>query len=124
MDTTEKTTTAPPLQQPLHPAHPDAATQPVLVADMLTGTPTWVYPQQPAPPPPPARIDPVAQRIVAAGLASPLVGWGGSMFFGAMAGATTGLGYAAVCCVSLAVIRHGRSASGSNVNIRIDNRGR
>lgn len=125
---TDKTPTAghaptPPPPQPLHPAHPDAAAQPVLVADLLTGSPTWIYPPQPAPAAP-QRVDPMAQRIMAAGLASPLIGWGGSMFFGAMAGAETGLGYAAICCASVAVIKlsGGSKGGGNNVQIRIDNR--
>jgi hypothetical protein len=113
-----------PLDKPLQAAHPQAPAQPVLVADQLTGAPVWIYPNTPPPPPPP-RVDPVAQRILAAGAAAPLLGWGGVMFFGAVAGATTGLGYAAVCAVSYAVIRTGggKSGSGANVNIRIDNRG-
>lgn len=129
MTVTEQTTAdtkpaTPPLQQPLHPAHPQAPNQPVLVADQLTGTPTWIYPSTPQPPPPP-RVDPVAQRILAAGAAAPLVGWGGVLFFGAVAGATTGIGYAAVCCASAAVIKLSRgSSSGTNVSVRIDNRGR
>lgn len=114
-----------PLQQPLHPAHPDAPNQPILVEDLATGNPTWVYPppSQHAPPP---RVDPMAQRILAAGAAAPLIGWGGTMFFGAMAGATTGIGYAAVCCASAAVIKLSSSSkgAGNSVNIRIDNRGR
>jgi hypothetical protein len=108
---------------PLHPAHPEVAAQPVLVANLLDGTPTWIYPPQPAPAAP-TRVDPMAQRIMAAGAAAPLIGWGGSQFFGAMAGATTGLGYAAICCASVAVIRMGRGSksAGANVSIRIDNR--
>lgn len=116
----------PPLSKPLRPAHPDAAHQPILVQDLATGTPTWVYP-----PPSQAsespRVDPMAQRIMAAGAAAPLIGWGGSMFFGAMAGATTGLGYAAVCAVSFAVIRTssgGGKGGGNSISIRIDNRAR
>lgn len=117
-------TTAPPISKPLYPAHPDAPNQPILVEDLSTGTPTWVYPP-PSRPELAARVDPMAQRIMAAGAAAPLIGWGGSMFFGAMAGASTGLGYAAVCMVSFAVIRtSGGGKSGNSVNIRIDNRGR
>lgn len=123
--TAADTPTTSPLHKPLHPAHPQAPSQPVLVADQLTGNPVWIYPNTPPPPPPP-RVDPVAQRILAAGAAAPLVGWGGVMFFGAVAGATTGIGYAAVCCASAAVIKltRGTSSTGANVNIRIDNRGR
>lgn len=119
------TAAPPPLNKPLYPAHPDAANQPVLVEDLATGNPTWVYPP-PGQAPPPPLVDPMAQRIIAAGAAAPLIGWGGSMFFGAMAGATTGLGYAAVCAVSWAVIRTSSSSkgSGNSVSIRIDNRGR
>jgi hypothetical protein len=119
----ETTETKP--RTPLQAAHPQAPSQPVLVADQLTGTPVWIYPNTPEPAPPP-RVDPMAQRIIAAGCAAPLIGWGGSMFFGAMAGATTGLGYAAVCCASAALIKvsAGGKGSGANVNIRIDNRGR
>lgn len=113
------------LRKPLHPAHPDAANQPILVEDLATGSPTWVYP-------PPSRaeaqprVDPMAQRIMAAGCASPLIGWGGSMFFGAVAGASTGIGYAAVCCASFAVVKlsSGSKSGGNSVSIRIDNRGR
>lgn len=121
---TAATTDPPILPKPLHAAHPQAPNQPILVADALTGTPTWIYPNAPAPAPPP-RVDPMAQRILAAGAAAPLIGWGGVMFFGAVAGATTGLGYAAACVVGFAVIKSssGKSA-GNNVSIRIDNRGR
>lgn len=119
------TTTSPPLAKPLHPAHPQAPNQPILVADLATGTPTWVYPPEPPQQTAP-RVDPMAQRIMAAGCASPLIGWGGSMFFGAVAGASTGIGYAAVCCASFAVIKlsSGSKSGGNSVNIRIDNRGR
>jgi hypothetical protein len=117
------TETAPhPARQPLRPAHPDAPAQPVLVADLLTGTPTWVYPPAATTPAPP-RVDPLAQRILACGAAAPLIGVGANMVFGAMAGATTAIGYAAVCVVGAAALRRGGSA-GNNVNIRIDNRGR
>lgn len=105
--------------QPLYPAHPDAPSQPVLVADLLTGAPTWVYPTPPAAAPEP-RVDKVAQRILAAGAVSPLIGWGGSMFFGAMAGATTALGYGAICVTGAVILRKG-GKSGVNVNVRIDN---
>jgi hypothetical protein len=119
---TEQATPARPPRQPLHPAHPDAPAQPVLVADLLTGTPTWVYPPAATTPTPP-RVDPLAQRILACGAAAPLIGIGADMVFGAMAGATTAIGYAAVCIVGAAALRHGRGG-GNNVNIRIDNRGR
>lgn len=115
------TETAPP-RQPLYPAHPDAPAQPVLVADLLTGTPTWVYPPA-ATTPAPSRVDPLAQRILACGAAAPLIGWSGSVLFGAMAGASTAIGYAAVCVVGAAALRRGGSG-GNNVKIRIDNRGR
>lgn len=127
MTTTEQTAEhAPPdaLTKPLRAAHPQAPNQPVLVADQLTGTPVWIYPNPPAAVPPP-RVDPVAQRVLAAGAAAPLIGWGGSLFFGAMAGATTGLGYAAICCASVAILKaSSKGGSGANVSIRIDNRGR
>jgi hypothetical protein len=109
---------------PLQAAHPQSPHQPVLVADQLTGTPVWIYPNAPEPAPPP-RVDPMAQRIMAAGCAAPLIGWGGDMLFGAVAGATTGLGYIAVCCASAALIKmSGSKGSGNSVSIRIDNRGR
>lgn len=111
-----------PLYKPLHPAHPQAPQQPILVADQLTGTPTWIYPNAPAPAPPP-RVDPMAQRVLAAGAAAPFIGWGGSMVFNAVAGATTGIGYLAVCLVAGAFLR-GSKSGGNNVQIRIDNRGR
>ena len=129
MQTTDQPTEAapapapPPLRQPLHPAHPDAATQPILVANMLDGTPTWVYPNPPKAETGP-RFDPMAQRIMAAGLAAPLMGYGANLFFGAMAGATTALGYLAICLACAAYLRANGSKGGNNINIRIDNRGR
>lgn len=122
-ETTAPATVPPPLRQPLHPAHPDAANQPVLVADELTGTPVWIYPNPPQQAAAP-RIDPMAQRIMAAGAAAPLIGYGGNLFFGAMAGATTALGYLAACLACAAFLRAGGSKSGNSVSIRIDNRGR
>ncbi|MFK0182323.1 hypothetical protein ACIQVR_40935 [Streptomyces xanthochromogenes] len=115
------TETIEPPRQPLQPAHPEAPNQPVLVADALTGTPVWIYPTTPTPPPPP-RVDPWAQRILAAGAASPLIGWSGSLFFGAMAGATTAIGYGAVCVAGAVVLRKGGKGNGVNVKVRIDNR--
>ncbi|MFJ2630861.1 hypothetical protein ACIO6U_02705 [Streptomyces sp. NPDC087422] len=111
---------SPPLQQPLHPAHPEAPGQPVLVANLLDGTPTWIYPPQSAAAPA-SRVDPWAQRIMAAGAAAPLFGWGAAIAFDAMAGATTALGYLAACLVAAALLRAG-SGGGGKVNIRIDNR--
>jgi hypothetical protein len=109
-----------PLAGPLHPAHPDTAAQPVLVADQLTGRPVFIYPTQPVPVVAP-RVDPWAQRIMAAGAAAPLFGWGAAIALDAMAGATTALGYLAACMVAAALLRAGGGRSG-NVNIRIDNR--
>ncbi|MFD9564376.1 hypothetical protein [Streptomyces sp. NPDC059994] len=105
---------------PLYPAHPEAPQQPTLVADLLTGTPTWIYPPAPTVAPPP-RVDPWAQRILAAGAVSPLVGYGGSLFFGAMAGATTAIGYGAICVAGAVVLRRGGKNSGVNVNVSINN---
>lgn len=124
MDTQAKAQAPPvdPLARPLHPAHPEVEAKPVLVADLLTGSPTWVYPPQPVPTSAP-RVDPMAQRILAAGAVAPLIGWGGNMLFGAIAGATTGIGYLALCLIAAAALRAGSGRQGA-VNIRIDNRGR
>lgn len=110
----------PTVRPPLYPAHPEAPNQPVLVADALTGTPVWIYPNPTTPAPQP-KVDPWAQRILAAGAASPLIGWSGSLFFGAMAGASTAIGYAAICVGGAVVLRKSGKGSGVNVNIRIDN---
>lgn len=107
------------VRQPLYPAHPDAPQQPTLVADLLTGNPVWIYPTTPASAPPP-RVDPWAQRILAAGAASPLIGWSGSMFFGAMAGATTAIGYGAICVAGAVVLRKSSKSSGVNVNVSVN----
>jgi hypothetical protein len=115
-------TTGQPARPPLYPAHPDAPSQPVLVADALTGTPTWIYPSPPPAAPQP-KVDPWAQRILAAGGVSPLVGWAGAEFFGAMAGASTAIGYTAACLFLAWIIRAGGGkATGVNVNVRIENR--
>lgn len=111
----------PSTRPPLYPAHPQAPNQPVLVADALTGTPTWIYPSTPPPAPEP-RVDKVAQRILAAGAVSPLIGWSGSMFFSAMAAATTAIGYGAICVAGAVVLRKSSKSNGVNVNISIDNR--
>lgn len=93
--------------------------------------PLYAHPptQQDAPPAttaPVARFDPWTMRILAAGAVSPLVGWGCSMAFGAIAGASTALAYLAGC-MALAFLLHstgGGSGGRTSVNIRIDNRGR
>lgn len=75
--------------------------------------------------PPPARtgMDPVTQRILAAGAVAPLFGWGGSLFFGAMAGATTALAYLAACLAAAWLMRNSGGGSGKvSVSVKVDNR--
>lgn len=117
----DQQTAAKPTAQPLRPAHPEAPAQPVLVANLIDGTPTWIYPTQPAPAVAP-RVDPWAQRIMAAGAAAPLFGWGAAIAFDAMAGATTAIGYLAACMVAAALLRAGGGGGKTSVNVRIDNR--
>lgn len=113
-------------------AQPAAALVPDAFMQGLDGQPVPLY-ARPIPVPPPAvpetftgarGLDPWTQRILAAGAISPLVGWGGSMLFGAIAGATTALGYLAACLAIGFVLRATAGGGGgrTSVNIRIDNR--
>lgn len=64
----------------------------------------------------------MAQRILAAGAVSPLIGYGGSLLFGAMAGATTAIGYAAACLLLAWLIRNSSGGSGQvKVNVHVNN---
>lgn len=98
------------------------------VRDEHTGVPVRVLRPAPlAPEPMPAQsvVDKRAQQILAAGAAAPLLGWGGSMLFGALAGATTAIGLLAACLALVWLLRGTGGRQGSvKVNVRVDNRGR
>jgi hypothetical protein len=59
--------------------------------------------------------DPWPKRIVATGAVSPLVGWGGSLLFNALAGATTALTLLLAALI-LAKLNSGRSGGNTTIN--------
>lgn len=120
---TTATTGGSPLDKPLHPAHPDAPQQPILVADQLTGTPTWIYPNPPAAGAPPR--DPWPGRLISGGVAVSMpIGVAGLL--APQLATLTGpcFGVAAVLGGVWLLRSSGGRSSGTNVSIRIDNRGR
>lgn len=70
-----------------------------------------------APPPPPAQPDVWPKRILCSAVAAPAFGWSASMLFGALAGATTALGYLAAC-IALGFLT--RSSAGGGGKVRVD----
>lgn len=64
--------------------------------------------------------DPWPKRILAGAAAAPMVGWGGSMLFGALAGATTAIGLLAAC-LALGLLLRGGGGGRTVVKVNVHN---
>lgn len=102
-----------------------APLQQVLLPDGRVVTGYSMAPAAPAAAPGPAErqggIDPIAQRLAAAGVLAAGVGWGGSLFMTAVAAASTGLTALAVCLVAaLALRKRGGGGGTVRVDVRVN----
>ncbi|MFI5814950.1 hypothetical protein ACIA7S_28825 [Streptomyces sp. NPDC051643] len=97
-----------------------APLQQVLLPDGRVVTGYSMAPAAPAAPGPVERrggVDPLAQRLAAAGVLAAGVGWGGSLLLDAVAAAETGLVALAVCLVVVWAMR--KSGGGVRVDVRV-----
>lgn len=93
--------------------------QPIALYAHPPTAPAQPAPQQPAVPDT-FRRDPWPLRIGAAAVAAPAFGWGGSMLFGAIAGATTAIGMV-MGCLALAFLLRGSGGGKVNVKVNVHN---
>jgi hypothetical protein len=114
--------------RPRNPHLPDVAAPDAFMAG-ADGQPIALYAHPPAPQAsaipaslagPAARIDPWTQRILAAGAVSPLIGWGCSMAFGALAGASTAIAYLAGCLALAYLMRSSGGGGGGRTNVKVN----
>lgn len=110
--------------RPRNPHLPEVAAPDAFMAGP-DGQPIALYAHPPAPDipaslaGPAARIDPWTQRILAAGAVSPLIGWGCSMAFGALAGASTAIAYLAGC-LALAYLMRSSGGGGGRTSVKVN----